>query len=186
MMTVKFNDRHWSRSLMDRPGLLLLLTGVLFVPLTVVHALDGFFWFDDEGTLMAGFWSLRDGLRMYDDIYSLYGPAYNALYGLIYVGLHVPLTHTDGRLIAAALSLIYTAGFAGVCFMVTRSVAAMVICFLLETVNFGRIDRVARPPGGNRSRSTVLLVAPYLLDRTQARRGGVRGPWCGGCPAGVD
>ena len=67
MMTVKFNDRHWSRSLMDRPGLLLLLTGVFFVPLTVVHALDGFFWFDDEGTLMAGFWSLRDGLRMYDD-----------------------------------------------------------------------------------------------------------------------
>ena len=165
-MTVKFNDRHWSRSLMDRPGLLLLLTGVLFVPLTVVHALDGFFWFDDEGTLMAGFWSLRDGLRMYDDIYSLYGPAYNALYGLIYVGLHVPLTHTDGRLISAALSLSYTAGFAGVCFMVTRSVAAMLICFLLETVNFGRIDRVARPPGGNRSRSTVLLVARYLLDRT--------------------
>lgn len=147
--------RMWAR-----PQILLALVTVLFIPLGFFHVLEGIFWFDDEGTLLIGFRSLREGLRMYDDIYSLYGPAYNALYGLIYVCLHVPLTHTSGRLMAAALSMAYTAGFAWVCYRLTRSAAAMLICFLLVTI---RLAQLAQSPGHPEEMCLVLLAILLLL-----------------------
>src|SRR3974390_3174555 len=109
---------------LPRLGLLLVVATVLAAPFVLFSTFTGISWFDDEGTLLVGFRSLLDGHRMYDDIYSLYWPLYNAVYGLVYVVLHVPLTHTAGRLIAAALWLTYTAGFAVLCQRLTNSTAA--------------------------------------------------------------
>src|SRR5258708_197127 len=95
-------------------GRLLAVATLAAAPFVLMRALIGMAVWDDEGALLAGFRSLREGHRMYDDIYSLYGPLYNGVYGLAYVVLHVPLSHTAGRLIAAALWAAYTAGLLAV------------------------------------------------------------------------
>jgi hypothetical protein len=104
-------------------GRLLVVATLGAAPFVRMRALTGMAVWDDEGALLAAFRSLREGHRMYDEIYSLYGPLYNGVYGLAYVVLHVPLTHTAGRLIAAVLWLAYTAGFAAFCHRLTGSVA---------------------------------------------------------------
>jgi hypothetical protein len=88
-----------------RIGLVVVSATILAAPFAITHLFVGVSWTDDEGTLMAGFRSLLDGHRMYDDIYSLYGPLFNLAYGVIYVVLRVPLTHDAGRLISATLWL---------------------------------------------------------------------------------
>lgn len=64
------------------PGLPLLVATLLAVPFVLFTTFSGMSWFDDEGTLLVGFRSLMEGHRMYDDIYSLYGPLYNAVYDI--------------------------------------------------------------------------------------------------------
>ena len=54
--------------------------------------------------------------------------------GFIYGILHVPLTQTAGRLMAAALWLTYTAAFALWCYQVTRSRVTMVFGYLFALV----------------------------------------------------
>ena len=63
---------------------------ILAVPFVLFTTFSTMSWFDDEGTLLVGFRSLKEGHRMYDEIYSLYGPLYNAVYGLAYVVLASP------------------------------------------------------------------------------------------------
>src|SRR5580692_958506 len=87
---------------------LIAIATLLAAPYVLLTTFSGSQWFDDEGTLLVSFRSLLEGRRMYDDIYSLYGPLFNEIYGFIYVVLHVPLTNTAGRFMAAAGWLAYT------------------------------------------------------------------------------
>jgi hypothetical protein len=142
------------------PGLVLAVVALLAVPFVLFSTFTGMSLFDDEGTLMVGFRSLMAGHRMYDDIYSLYGPLYNAVYGLIYVVLRVPLTHTAGRLIAATLWLSYTAGFAVFCYRLTRSVAAMLIAFLFV---LAWLAQLIESPGHPEEMCLLLLAMVLFL-----------------------
>jgi hypothetical protein len=142
-----------------RLGLLLVAATLLAVPFVLFSTFSGMSWYDDEGTLLVGFRSLLDGHRMYDDIFSLYGPLYNAVYGLVYVVLGIPLTHTAGRLIAAALWLSYTAGFAVFCHRLTRSMATMLFGYLLGLVWLAQL--VESP--GHPEEICLLLLATVLL-----------------------
>jgi hypothetical protein len=96
-------DAERSRAVTPGMGLILGAATILAAPFVILDSLVGVDWTDDQGTLMAGFRSLLDGHRMYDEIYSLYWPLYNLVYGLIYGVLRVPLTHDAGRLMFAAL-----------------------------------------------------------------------------------
>jgi hypothetical protein len=117
-------------------------------------------WYDDEGTLLAWFRSLLDGHRMYDEIYSLYGPLYHLVYGLIYIVLHVPLTHTVGRLIFAALWLAYTAGLAMFVHKLTSSIAAALFTYLVTLV---WLTLLSGSPGHPVQLCLLLLVAILFL-----------------------
>jgi hypothetical protein len=154
---------------LPRLGLLLVVATVLAAPFVLFSTFTGMSWFDDEGTLLVGFRSLLDGHRMYDDIYSLYGPLYNAVYGLIYVVLHVPLTHTAGRLIAAALWLTYTAGFAVLCQRLTNSTAATLLVYLLVLI---WLAELMGSPGHPEELCLLLLVAVPLLACSLERAAG--------------
>lgn len=148
------------------PGLPLLVATLLAVPFVLFTTFSGLSWFDDEGTLLVGFRSLMEGHRMYDDIYSLYGPLYNAVYGLIYVVLRIPLTHTAGRLIAAGLWLSYTAGFALFCYRLTRSVPAMLIGFFFVLV---WLLNLMNSPGHPEEMCLLLLATVLLLTHSSER-----------------
>lgn len=141
-------------------ALLLVVATVLAAPFVLFSTFSGVPWNDDEGTLLVGFRSLLEGHRMYDDIYSLYGPLYNVVYGLVYVVLHVPLTHMAGRLIAAAFWLTYTAGFAVFCHRLTRSTAATLFAYLLVLV---WLAPLTGSPGHPQQLCLLLLVTVLLL-----------------------
>ena len=141
-------------------GRLLAVATLAAAPFVVLRALTRVAWFDDEGALLVGFRSLREGHRMYDEIYSLYGPLYNGVYGLAYVVLHVPLTHTAGRLIAAALWLAYTAGFAAFCHRLTGSVATTLLGYVLVLV---LLAQLMDSPGHPEELCLLLLAAALLL-----------------------
>jgi hypothetical protein len=153
----------------SRPGLLLVVATVFAAPFVLFSTFTGMSWFDDEGTLLVGFRSLLEGHRMYDDIYSLYGPLYNAVYGLVYVVLHIPLTHTAGRLIAAALWLAYTAGFALFCQRLTSSTAATLSVYLLVLI---WLAQLMNSPGHPEELCLLLLVAVLLLACSLDRAAG--------------
>ncbi len=148
-------------------GKLLLGATLLAVPYVLLSIFGGMSWFDDEGTLLVGFRSMLDGYRMYDEIYSLYGPLYNAAYSLLYVGLHVPLTHTAGRLMAGTMWLAYTAGFAVLCHSLTRSLAATLICYVLLLF---WLSTLMHSPG-HPEELCMLLLAAILLLACSVRRG---------------
>ena len=137
----------------------LVIATLLAVPFVLFSMFNGMAWFDDEGTLLVGFRSLLDGQRMYDDIFSLYGPLYNALYGLIYVVLGVPLTHTADRLIAAVLWLSYSAGFAAFCHRLTRSVPTTLFAYVLVLIWL----KPLRESPGHPEELCLLLLATVLL-----------------------
>jgi hypothetical protein len=133
---------------------------ILAAPFAVLYLLVGVSWTDDEGTLMAGFRSLLDGHRMYDDIYSLYGPLFNLAYGVIYVVLRVPLTHDAGRLISATLWLVSTAGFAAFAWNLTWSAPAALLSYGLTLF---WLTELAGSPGHPAELCLLLLVAALLL-----------------------
>jgi hypothetical protein len=141
-------------------GRLLVVATLAAAPFVLMRALTGMAVWDDEGALLAGFRSLREGHRMYDEIYSLYGPLYNGVYGLAYVVLHVPLTHTAGRLIAAPLWLAYTAGFAAFCHRLTGSVATTLFGYVLVLV---LLSELMGSPGHPEELCLLLLAAALLL-----------------------
>ena len=151
-------------------GLVLATAALLAVPFVFFSTFNGMSWFDDEGTLMVGFRSLLEGHRMYDEIYSLYGPLYNALYGFIFVVLRVPLTHTAGRLIAAVLWLLYSAGFAAFCYRLTRSMAAMLIAFFFV---LAWLTLLMDSPGHPEEMCLLLLATILLLACSTERPPGI-------------
>ena len=145
----------------EAPPLALLfgVATVLAIPYVLFTTFSGMSWYDDEGTLLIGFRSLREGHRMYDEIYSLYGPLYNGIYGLLYDVLRVPLTHTAARTIAATLWLGYTAGFASVCFRMSGSRTAALLAYPL--ILFWLAPLMDSP--GHPEELTLLLLAMLLL-----------------------
>lgn len=122
--------------------------------------------FDDEGTLLIGFRSLLEGHRMYDEIYSLYGPLYNGFYRLLYVDIGLPLTHTTGRAIAAVLWVIYSAAFALVGFRMTGSRVAALFCYALTLV---WLNKLMNSPGHPEEIALVILALLLLSISWLAR-----------------
>ena len=147
--------------------LYLIVVTLAAVPYVLFAAFSGFSWFDDEGTLLTWFQSMRNGYRMYDDIYNLYGPLYSAAYGLLYGVLGVPLTNTAARSIAASLWLAYTAGFAAFCYNVTRSIAAAALCYVLVLM---WLTSLMDSPG-HPEEMCLLLFAAALLFLCSIERG---------------
>jgi hypothetical protein len=156
-----------------RIGLVIAGATVLAAPLAIFGSLAGLPWWDDEGMLMAGFRSLLDGHRMYDEIYSLYGPLYNLVYGFIYVVLRVPLTHDAGRLIFAALSLAYSGGIAAFAWKLTRSVPAALFTYALVLL---WLLQLSGSPGHPVQLCLLLLTAVLLLV-SSIERASTSGAW---------
>jgi hypothetical protein len=131
----------------------------LSLPLMYFSVFTGLAHFDDEGTLLVGFQSILDGRRMYDDIYSLYGPFYNLAYAFIYDVVGVPLTHSNGRTIALALWVAFCSGFALFLQRLTRSIALMAAAFVLLVI----MSRPLANSPGHPEEISLALVATALL-----------------------
>lgn len=141
--------------------ILLILMTLLALPYVWSSTFSGFWWFDDEGTMLVSIRAFIEGHRMYDDVYSLYGPLYNLFYGLLYGPLHIPIANDTGRLIALFLWVVWTAAFTLFCFLLSRrSLVSMVLCFVL-------ILRLLSPlmgsPGHPEQLCLVLISVTLLM-----------------------
>jgi hypothetical protein len=139
---------------------LLGLATILALPYALSEAFSRFFWFDDEGTLLISIRAFVAGHRMYDEVYSLYGPLYNLVYGFLYGPLGVPATHDAGRLIAALFWLVWTAAFSLFCFHLSRSIAGALVSFVVLLI---WLDPLMGSPGHPQELCLVLIGLSLLL-----------------------
>jgi hypothetical protein len=81
----------------------------------------GFSRWDDDGYLLIGIRSLLNGHRLYDDVYSQYGPFYYLAYGAAYSLLGQPVSHDAQRFLGVALWLLSAILWARTVYLLTRS-----------------------------------------------------------------
>ena len=136
------------------------LATVLALPYAFSQSFSHFFWFDDEGTLLISIRAFVAGHRMYDEVYSLYGPLYNLVYGFLYGPLGVPATHDAGRLIAALFWLGWTAAFSLFCFHLSRSIVGALVSFVMLLI---WLRLLMASPGHPQELCLVLIGVSLLL-----------------------
>lgn len=140
--------------------ILLILMSLLALPYLWSSTFSNLPWYDDEGTLLVSIRAFVEGHRMYDDVYSLYGPLYNLFYGLLYGPLHIPADHFGARLLAMSLWLTWTVGFAFFCFRLSRSLVSMLLCFILS---LRLLSPLMNSPGHPQELCLVLISATLLM-----------------------
>lgn len=148
------------KALAPRPALVLAATAAALLPFVLAIAFTGIEFFDDEGTLLAPFHILQNGHRLYDDVFTLYGPFYNALYGLLYGPLGLPVSHTAGRLLFVVLYLAWNAAFAWLCLRLTGSRLLMVATMALGVL---WLRDLAHSPGHPEELCLLLLAVLLIL-----------------------
>jgi hypothetical protein len=63
--------------------ILVILMTLLALPYVWSSTFSDLWWFDDEGMMLVSIRAFIEGHRMYDQVYSLYGPLFNIFYGLL-------------------------------------------------------------------------------------------------------
>ena len=112
-------------------GAFLALAVLLSVPYAYAAAYTSIWFFDDEGPLMITCQNMKEGWRLYDDAYSLYGPFYYVVMAPLFTVLALPLTHDVARGVTMAFWLTNTALFAALVYRLTRSFAAGIMSFVV-------------------------------------------------------
>jgi hypothetical protein len=121
-------------------GLVLLVTGYLLVNTT-------FMPYDDEGFVLVSLRNYLSGLRLYDDVFSQYGPWPYVYHQLITtLAGHAEMTHTLGRTITVVHWTAMCLLGAGVAWQLTRShVAAAVSAVLVFGLTWQTISEPSHP-----------------------------------------
>lgn len=111
--------------------------------------------YDDEGFVLLSLRNFLGGLRLYDDVFTQYGPWPYAYHYLLTGGGHLPVTHDFGRLV----TLVHWAATALLCGAITVKLARHQLAALATTsLVFGYLwQNIAEPshPGSH----LALLVA---------------------------
>ena len=139
-----------------------LLLALPYIYATTFYGLTGF---DDEGTLMMTFRDLKEGSRLYDDSYALYGPFYYLSIGGLFTTLHLPLTHDMVRVVSAGFWAACTIIFAGLAFLLTRSRTVAIVAFVAALLDLRQFPHSPTHP----EELCMLLLGciPYLLYRIE-------------------
>jgi hypothetical protein len=131
---------------------------------------SGFQDYDDEGYLLIVLREYARGGRLYDEVYSQYGPAYHQVVASLFALAGLPFAHTSGRAIVVVLWLAATALLAALAYRLTRS---LVLAMCAQAVAFQALaplrDEPLHPGGW-----LVLVIAGVLLAAPDRPAGGAR------------
>jgi hypothetical protein len=86
--------------------------------------------YDDEGYVMQSVLSYLQGHRLYDEVFSQYGPAFYLLHYLSNKVLGIAVTHDTTRLITLGLWLATAVACGGIVFRLTRSIVLTAVTFV--------------------------------------------------------
>jgi hypothetical protein len=132
-------------------GLLTLLGGIW----AYYRVFSGFSFWDDEGTTMASVKQYLDGLKLYDQFWSGYGPAYYFYNLLLRSGTGTPVTHDVVR-ISALLPWLVTALVCA--WIILRITDSLVLATLAHLLTLYSLQFFAVEPGHPQELCILLLV----------------------------
>ena len=117
---------------------------------------------DDEGYILQTIRSYLDGGRLFDDVFTQYGPAFYTFESLVHRTLGAPLTHDTERFITVALWVGATAATAGTVLRLTRSWLAAALTLVGVFVHLTPLIGEPGHPQG----PLVLVIALVTLAAT--------------------
>lgn len=129
-------------------GVALLATAYLLVNTT-------FMFYDDEGYLLLTYKNFLGGARLYDDVFSQYGPWPYLYHQIVTTVLHQPLTHALGRNLTA-LHWVLCALFAGA--ITARATGRTVAAVCATLVTFGLLWQMDSEPSHPGSLISALVA----------------------------
>lgn len=151
------NHRFLRIALWSGLGVLLAVTGYLVMNTT-------FMPYDDEGFVLISLRNYLSGLRLYDDVFSQYGPWPYVYHQLIMTAAgHAELTHTFGRTITLLHWVAMCLLTGGLAWRLTRSHVAAGVTALLV---FGLTWQTIAEPSHPGSLIGLLVAAAALLIST--------------------
>lgn len=157
------NHRFLRIALWTGLGGLLAVIGYLLINTTLMP-------YDDEGFLLISLRNYLAGLRLYDDVFSQYGPWPYVYHQLItMLGGHAPLTHTLGR----AITLFHWVAMALLCGLITwrlvrSQLAALAASSFVFTLTWQMTSEPSHP--GSHISLLVALAGTALAFLPGARR----------------
>ncbi len=114
-----------------------------------------FMAYDDEGYLLISLRNYLSGLRLYDDVFSQYGPWPYVYHQLITSALQLPMTHMLGR----AITIFHWVGSALLCGMLARQLTNRLVIGLATTVaTFGLCWQMTSEPSHPGSHIALLVA----------------------------
>jgi Concanavalin A-like lectin/glucanases superfamily len=137
--------------------------------------------YDDEGYVMQTVQSYLSGHRLYDEVFSQYGPAFYLLQSVVHGFLRVPVTHDAVRLLTLGLWLGASVAAAGIVFRLSRSIAIAALAFVGAFVTL--IPLINEPGHPQNALVFAVLLACLIVasDRGEITRR--HAWWCGALTA---
>lgn len=139
----------------------------LLARLAYVQMFSVFARYDDEGYMMLTVHHALAGHRLYDDVWTLYGPVYFLYKWLVHGLLGLPLTHDIVRLTAIGVRLLSGVLAAFAAWRLTRSTALTVATLALVTHHLAAINN---EPGHPQELCGLLAMALLALPAVTGDR----------------
>ena len=121
--------------------------------------------YDDEGYILQSVRSYLQGGRLFDEVFTQYGPGFFVLESLIHRTLGAPLTHDVERFITLGVWIATATACAGIAFRLTRSLIVAGWTFVAVAVQLVPIINEPGHPQG----PLVLVLAIVILLSTWIR-----------------
>ncbi len=133
--------------------------------------------YDDEGYIMQSVRSYLEGHRLYDEVYSQYGPSFFLLQHGIYTLLRLPLTHDVVRLVTLAAWLGTAAAAAGIVFRLTRSLVLSAIALVHVFVHL--VSLISEPGHPETVLGLTFTLACLIVAGDRGAITRRHAVWCG-------
>lgn len=125
--------------------------------------------YDDEGYLLVSLRAYLAGGRLYDDVYSQYGPAYYALMGALFRVLSLAVEHDTGRLVTLSVLAVTSLLCALLTLRITGRLAAAIGVQLIAAVNLFALGNEPMHPGGLLCLLLAMIACAPLLSARRPR-----------------
>ncbi len=140
-------------------------------PLAYYQVFSRFVWYDDEGYMMLTVKHFLAGHRLYDEVWTLYGPIYFLYKWFVHGMANLPLTHDVVRLTAAAVRLATGVVASAAVFGLTGSLSLAAVAQMLSTLHlFTSCNEPGHPQELAGLLTMVVVTIPAIRRAARAQR----------------